>query len=162
MGRSENGRDRSLLVPSPFLLLLVAAAAFLLVDDIRLRRRAAEGSAGTNGTTLTVPLDEPETPSEPEHPSLLSDYEIRLLHEQGLEDPERELVADLRSRPELIPFDGVLGGTMGFYNAKSIFLLPHNHVFAYYSDGHLAGHMLLRYEVENGRIDWTVLYPSPE
>ena len=72
MRERENGSERSSPIRSIALLLLLALAVLLLADDIRLRRAARERDEPA-GTTLTVPLDEPETPAEPEHPSLLSE-----------------------------------------------------------------------------------------
>jgi len=153
---SDDGNGRSFPVPSIGFLLLLALAVLLLADDIRLRRVAGERDEAAE-TAEVVPLDEPEKPPEPEHPSLLSDIEIRLLHKWGLEDPERELIADLRSHTELIPFDAVLGGTMFF---SLVFVLPGYHAFALFEDGHIGGPMLLRFEVKDGAINWTVLHAS--
>jgi hypothetical protein len=60
--------------------------------------------------------------------------------------------------PELIPFPGVLGGTMGFYEPKRIRVLPRNRVLAPFEDGHIEGELLLHYRVDrDGAIHWQVL-----
>lgn len=72
-------------------------------------------------------------------------------------DAER-LKEDLRERPELIPFDGELGGTMGFYDPQAIRVLSERWVYARFDDGHVQGEMLLEYTVgEDADIEWEVL-----
>lgn len=79
------------------------------------------------------------------------------LRKQGLADPDEDLVRDLQAHPDLIPFEGVVGGTMGFYYPQYIFPLDHRYLIAWFDDGHIGGSMLLKYDVENGTIRWTVL-----
>ena len=62
------------------------------------------------------------------------------------------------SKPELIPFDGVAGGAMGFHDPSDIRVLGRRWVVAGFDDGHNAGRMLLRYEVgSDGSIRWHVV-----
>jgi hypothetical protein len=84
-------------------------------------------------------------------------------------DPERaaggsltlsadRITADLVSRPELIPYSGVLGGKMGFYDEDAIHVLSEDYVYAEFTDGHVQGSMVLEYEVDaRERIRWRVL-----
>ena len=68
------------------------------------------------------------------------------------------LVDDLLGRAELIPFDGILGGTMGFYTPDNIYILSNRWVYARFEDGHIGGEMLLEYRIEaDGAISWSVL-----
>jgi len=68
------------------------------------------------------------------------------------------LVNDLLSKPELIPFSGTLGGTMGFYSPENIYVLSDHWVFARFEDGHTGGSMLLEYRLDDaGEIHWEVL-----
>lgn len=68
------------------------------------------------------------------------------------------LKQDLLTRQDLIPFDGVLGGTMGFHTTDNMYLLSERWVFAQFDDGHIAGSMLLEYKVrEDGSVAWEVL-----
>lgn len=73
--------------------------------------------------------------------------------------PPPEVVArDLLSRPELIPYEGTLGGTMGFYSEENIEVLNEHWVFAQFEDGHVQGSMVLEYSLGNdGELRWTVL-----
>lgn len=88
-------------------------------------------------------------------PAGLPDSEdIRALQAHGLADPVADLRADLHRHPELIPFPGVLGGTMGFYDPSGIQLLNDHWVLAGFEDGHVAGEMLLEFRVRDGRIAW--------
>ncbi len=88
---------------------------------------------------------------------LLWDHEIQRLQERGLEDPVNDLRDDLMGHPELIPYEGVLGGTMGFVRSR-IALLSLRWVYAEFEDGHIAGRCLLEYDVApGGRITWRVI-----
>ena len=79
---------------------------------------------------------------------------IEILKEKGLSNPVQDIVSNLTKHQELIPYKGVLGGTMGFYD-KEIWVLNNKWVFAYFEDGHYGGHMLLEYNVtDNGKINW--------
>lgn len=66
------------------------------------------------------------------------------------------ILTDLLKHPELIPYEPVLGGKMAFYKEESQ-VLSDKWVFAYFEDGHIFGHMLLAYTVDNGVIKWDVL-----
>jgi len=88
----------------------------------------------------------------------LSEGDIQRLQRKGLKNPETDLLNDLnRKQGELIPTEGVLGGTMAIRDAR---ILNDRYALAYYEDGHIAGNMILRYEVSNGKISWKVLDSS--
>jgi len=90
--------------------------------------------------------------------SLLSDFEINRLRRQGLDDPVNDITSDLLTRNDLIPYEGVLGGTMSFYSPQNIHILSPQWVFAYFEDGHIRGEMLLEFSVDNeGVINWRVI-----
>ena len=93
----------------------------------------------------------------------LSQWEIQNFQQKNLEDPEEEIRQDLFNKPELIPIEGVLGGTMGFHSPENIELLNGQWALATYEDGHIMGQMLLKYEVSNnGEICWEVMdYTEP-
>jgi len=89
---------------------------------------------------------------------LMHTFEIAQLKREGLTDPVRQLREDLASHRELIPFEGVHGGTMGFYYPGSIALLDAQWVFARFEDGHIGGSCLLEYEIlPGGEIKWSVI-----
>ncbi len=94
-----------------------------------------------------------EQPSIP----MMNQREYGQLEGSGIENPENDLVTDLMGRADLIPFDGIAGGTMGFYAPENIFIMNDRWVFAYFEDGHIAGNMLLEFTVTEGEIEWRVL-----
>mgnify|MGYP000976640784 CR=1 FL=1 len=69
----------------------------------------------------------------------------------------QEIIDDLTKHSELIPYKGVLGGKMDFYNKENIFVISDKWVLAYFEDGHIGGNMLLGYSVENENIFWKVI-----
>lgn len=69
----------------------------------------------------------------------------------------QEVREALLRRPDLIPFEGTLGGTMGFYIEENITVLNDRWVYARFEDGHIAGSMLLEYESGGRGIRWRVL-----
>lgn len=70
---------------------------------------------------------------------------------------EAEVLAALAEHPELIPYEGVLGGRMHFVPEESRVEADRT-VLAVFEDGHRRGQMRLRYEVApDGRIRWEVL-----
>jgi len=88
---------------------------------------------------------------------LLTELDISDLKMKGLQDPVRDLRGDLMKHRDLIPFKGVLGGTMDFVE-NSITLLSPQWVYAEFEDGHIAGRCLLIFEVApGGSLSWRVL-----
>ncbi len=105
---------------------------------------------------LKISLTEAERLLEAQ-PGLFS-WEIERLKKKGLKDPVKDIIADLMKHKELIPYEGILGGTMGFYDERCIHILTPKWVLACFDDGHMVGHMLLEYRVsDNGRIFWKVI-----
>ena len=89
--------------------------------------------------------------------TLLNEFDISDLKKKGLTDPVNDLRRDLMRRRDLIPFEGVLGGTMGFIEA-SIAPLSRQWVYAEFEDGHIGGRCVLSYEVgAGGGLFWRVL-----
>jgi hypothetical protein len=93
---------------------------------------------------------------EPAH--LLDNFQIKTLKARGLSDPVSQLPLDLMAHPELIPFEGVLGGTMGFFTPEGITILSPSWVFARFDDGHVMGSCLLEYEISpDTTIHWRLI-----
>ena len=89
--------------------------------------------------------------------NLSKEPEIQLRIE-GLQNPTEELTKDLMKHTELIPYNGTLGGKVGFYSEKNIKILNSRWVLANFDDGHISGAMLLEYKVsKNGIISWRVI-----
>jgi len=101
-----------------------------------------------------VVTERPPVPSAPAASPALTDYDVRRFREKGLADPARDILLDLMARPDLIPDDPVLGGTMFFVEGESL-VLSDRWVLATYEDGHIRGRGLYEYEVsEDGAISW--------
>jgi hypothetical protein len=75
---------------------------------------------------------------------------------KGYSDPENEVIDSLLGRPDLIPYPGVLGGTMAFRGAR----VPcSDRVLAEFDDGHYGGVALLAFDFsESGEIEWRLVY----
>ncbi len=83
---------------------------------------------------------------------------VAQLQKKGLSHLEEDLATDLMGHRELIPYKGVMGGTMGFYSQKDIHVLTSRWVLASFEDGHIGGRMLLEYDVSSGgEIQWKVI-----
>jgi hypothetical protein len=86
-----------------------------------------------------------------------------VLHPPGLkiknvDNPISYLKNDLMERKDLIPYQGVLGGTMGFHDKNGIRVLNRKWVYARFDDGHIGGEMLLEYSISgDGKIDWKII-----
>jgi hypothetical protein len=76
----------------------------------------------------------------------------------NIDDPISYLKKDLMKRKNLIPYKGVLGGTMGFYDENNIHVLNRRWVYAHFEDGHIGGQILLEYDIlKDGKINWKVI-----
>lgn len=81
-------------------------------------------------------------------------FSVRELEMRGITDLEI-IKESLKSSPQLIPYEGILGGTMFFYEVK---ILNYKWAFASFEDGHIAGQALYSYTVEeNGDISWELI-----
>lgn len=88
----------------------------------------------------------------------IQEFEIEQLKQKGLKDPVKDLKSDLAKRNDLIPYKGVLGGTMGFYFEEHIYIISSKWAAAYFEDGHKNGIMLLKYSIQkDGKIRWYVM-----
>lgn len=73
----------------------------------------------------------------------------------GIPNPDSFVVADLLNRQELVPEQGILGGTMRFTNVK---LLGDRWAIAEMDDGHIMGYVLLKYQVLPGKkLRWSII-----
>ncbi|HET6347935.1 MAG TPA: hypothetical protein VFH88_02530 [Candidatus Krumholzibacteria bacterium] len=89
--------------------------------------------------------------------AVFDEGDIAHLKNEGLTDPVRELRESLMTRADLIPYPAVLGGTMSFDESDVVLLTP-PYVFAPFEDGHVAGSMLLSYQITGGKIEWKRLW----
>ena len=88
----------------------------------------------------------------------LSDKAKTEFRRRGLADPQEDIINDLGSREELMPFKGVFGARPSFYTEVRMYVLNGRWAFASFNDGHTTGDRLYSYRVsEGGAISWTVL-----
>jgi hypothetical protein len=88
----------------------------------------------------------------------IQELDICLLRERGLKDPVQDVIADLLRHPEIIPYPGVLGGRMDFYDRDRIRVLNDSWVYAGFDDGHIVGDAIFGYRVgPGGKISWRVI-----
>lgn len=80
----------------------------------------------------------------------------------SIQNPISYIRKDLMKRSDLIPLEGVLGGTTGFYDENRIHVLNYKWVYAHFEDGHIGGEILLEYGIsEDGKINWKVIASYP-
>jgi hypothetical protein len=88
-------------------------------------------------------------------PSPIYNLYVDRLRKLGLEHPVEDLVSDLKGHPEIIPYSGISGGRMGFYDTDRIRVLNDSWVYAPFEDGHVGGDAILGYQVApGGKISW--------
>jgi hypothetical protein len=93
--------------------------------------------------------------------STLDEADVEDLRRQGLQNPPNQLRESLVHHPELIPFPGVLGGTMMILPDDKIALLRAPYAFAEFDDGHINGVMLVKYTIRaGGQIEWKRLWAT--
>jgi hypothetical protein len=107
-----------------------------------------------NNPSSSLPKQSQSTESK----NLIDDFQLKKLEKKGLKDPINDLRNDLIQHPELIPYKGVLGGTVGFgEDPDSIIILNEKWILAVFSDGHFEGVMLLEFNILNNKIMWKVI-----
>jgi hypothetical protein len=70
----------------------------------------------------------------------------------GIQNPEHYVDSVLHSRPDKIPLEAILGGTMSFGKVE---LLSSKWLISEYDDGHIMGRTLFEYQIsEDGQVDF--------
>ncbi|WP_194850967.1 hypothetical protein [Nonlabens antarcticus] len=73
----------------------------------------------------------------------------------NIDSPEEFIEKTLRSRPELIPLEAVLGGKMHFVRVQ---LLGAEWLIADYEDGHILGRSLYKYQLsDSGELEFELI-----
>ena len=104
-----------------------------------------------------IRLDTPERATADPRPASESRALIEAARRKSVPVAERDVVDALIATPEIIPFEPVLGGTMGFYAPENITVLNDRWVYAVFEDGHVAGSMLIEYVGTADGIVWAVI-----
>lgn len=90
----------------------------------------------------------------------LNDAPENSADEKG-EEENAEIIQDLLRHKELIPFEGVLGGTPGFYKESIIICKNNNtngYIFVVADDGHVSADMLVSFSKGTGDfITWNLI-----
>ncbi|HYF92096.1 MAG TPA: hypothetical protein VD969_07600 [Symbiobacteriaceae bacterium] len=135
------------------IILLLAAGCLYLGWG----RGPADNSAALAEQPWQV-VDQPAQPApSADRPVVrLDPGDLRDLQNLGLTDPVNQIVTDLAARQDLLPIQGVLGGTMSFHPSDR-WVVAKNWVLADFDDGHILGWGIFKYTVANGKITWTRL-----
>jgi hypothetical protein len=124
----------------------------IVIDEMQDALQSRDYDSGSSTDTV------PAGPRVSGETGALLQYEIRQFQNLGLENPEEDILKDLFNNPQLIPHEGVLGGTMRFHSMDDLKLINGSWAYARYEDGHITGEMLLEYQVgRNGTISWSVI-----
>ncbi len=84
------------------------------------------------------------------------DFVLEHLKDKGFQTPEN-LLETLNEENDLIPYDGVLGGTMKWWPTESR-IINTEWVLGYFEDGHILGHALLEYEIDDQQnVTWKLI-----
>ena len=79
------------------------------------------------------------------------------LRKRKIPDPRSWLVESLVSRRDLIPWEGIHGGTMKIYGPSGVWFIGPRWCIAWVEDGHMGGYMLLRFQEDDGKPQWQLL-----
>lgn len=86
----------------------------------------------------------------------LPEYVLDGLVKHGFKTP-LALLEDLATHDELLPVEGVLGGSMKWWPEYSV-VLNEKYVFGYFEDGHILGYALLKYSFDKDEnLKWQVI-----
>ncbi len=149
------------------IILIVAIIAALAIPSLIKFREVRHAPSPQSPTMPKETGDQNQLDSsEKEYSDEMSDIrentiqepDRQFLIEQGLRNPINDLVADLMKHNELIPCEGSVGGTPGFYSANRIAVLSKDHVIADFEDGHDEGTIELTFIVSRGTISWKVVH----
>lgn len=82
-------------------------------------------------------------------------YDGKNLLRKGIANPAEFIEKSLREQPELIPIQGVLGGTMRFSEIQPV---SSEWVIANYEDGHIEGRAIYSYTLNSkGKLEFKLL-----
>jgi hypothetical protein len=125
-------------------------------DDLKSRISQLQDKLDINTRELsTLKQQLSDKQKELDNAPKLSQYFISLYKSKNLSDPQKNITEDLMKRTDLIPQKAVLGGAMKIENVA---LLSPDYAYATYSDGHILGHMILKFYVsKEGKIDWQLI-----
>jgi hypothetical protein len=88
----------------------------------------------------------------------LTPGEIESLQRKGLKNPVEDLVNNLGSREDLMPFKGIFGARPSFYKDVRMYVLNSGWVYTFWDTGSAVGQQLFEYTVsDSGKISWKLI-----
>ncbi|MDO9508550.1 MAG: hypothetical protein Q7I97_04290 [Thermovirgaceae bacterium] len=72
-------------------------------------------------------------------------------------DPRAWISASLLSRDDIIPWEGIHGGTMRIYDPSLVWFVGPSWCIVWAEDGHIGGYMLLRFDPGAEEPNWRLL-----
>jgi hypothetical protein len=88
----------------------------------------------------------------------LSPDEKEAFIKKGLKNPQEDIINDLGSREELMPFKGIFGARPSFYKDVRMYILNSRWVYATWDNGNSIGQRLFEFSVsDDGKISWKVI-----
>lgn len=89
--------------------------------------------------------------------SKLDDLAAFELEKKNYFGSPKDIITELVKHPELIPYEGVLGGEI-LFREEGAKVLSHEWIFAPFDDGHISGYLLIHYSIVDGKPgDWKVV-----
>jgi hypothetical protein len=73
-----------------------------------------------------------------------------VLEHLGFTGTTEDIINELLLHPEIIPYEGILGGSVYFSESESK-VISHEWIFAPFSDGHFVGHSLVKYLIKDNK-----------
>ncbi|HWL23705.1 MAG TPA: hypothetical protein VNR38_08140 [Ureibacillus sp.] len=89
--------------------------------------------------------------------SKLDHLAVNELEKKNFLGSPKDIIAELVKHPELIPYEGVLGGDV-LIREEGTKVLSHEWIFAPFDDGHILGYLLIHYSIVDGKPgNWKVI-----
>lgn len=109
--------------------------------------------------SLTATIDSlmvtPNTNNSENNYWYIPNYDGEVALQRGIKNPEEFIETSFRNKPDLIPMDGVLGGTMRYGNVQ---ILSDKWLIADFNDGHIEGKGLYKYTFKtDGSLEFKLL-----
>ena len=149
--------DRKIIFLVLGVVLLLSAVSGLIFwryegvirENDLLRKKIALVSEELERTRALIPVEQDDEPMP--HP------EWKKLTNNKITDPRAWLKESLLSRQDLIPWDGIHGGTMKIYDPSMVWFVGPRWCIAWVEDGHIGGYILLRFDPETEEPQWKLL-----
>lgn len=141
------------------LLLLAAGLVASLFYNFRLRSEIGALQAQISDYILREKILEKKNENLRQAIPPGPDWDQRIT--ESVTNPREHVLEDLLSRRDLLPWEGVLGGTMKIHRKQDVWFLGPSWCMAYVEDGHIGGYMLLSYKIGETGIEWNLLDALP-